>query len=334
MKKALVTGANGFIGSNLVRHLIQKGWDVCGLLLDGTSKTPLEGLPVQIFYGNILEPDSVINAVKEVDVVFHLAALTSDWGPKEKFFLINATGTKNMLEVSTNAGVQRFILTSSIAVHRYSGHLFSDENTPLDCPRDFHYGMSKIEAESALREYHQKGKLEGVIIRPALFPFGPNDMTSFYPLARSLEHGYFVFTGGGKSKLTTAYVENLCEGIYLAAISPEAPGNVYLIGDEKPISWKELIGLFCRELGVPPPKISIPSWLADLTGKTFEYFYKTFNLTGTPPVTRYRASLMAKDLVFVSQKAKKELGYHPVVTIEEGIRRTVKWYRSIQYKTD
>jgi nucleoside-diphosphate-sugar epimerase len=270
MTTALVTGANGFIGSNLSKVLCGRGWDVRGLVLKGTPEDFLEGTAVKIVYGDILRPDSLAEASRRVDVVFHLAALAADWGPAEKFFLLNARGTRNMLEASAAGGARRFVLMSSLAVHRYGGHSRSDENAPLDCPEDFPYGRSKIEAEEAVREFHDAGRIEGVIVRPGLFPFGPNDTTSFCRLARALERGLFAYVGGGRSRLTTAYVENLCAGVELAGREKNAAGQTYVIGDDEPVSWRRLIELFCRELG-----------------------------------------------------------YRPAVPLEEAVRRTVAWYRTL-----
>ena len=335
MGAALVTGANGFIGSNLARHLLGRGWDVLGLVLKGTPEDFLDGTAVKIVYGDILQPASLASALKEakakatkLDAVFHLAALAADWGPAQKFFSLNAQGTRNMLEASAAAGVRRFVLMSSLAVHRYSGHSRSDETAPLDCPEDFPYGRSKIMAEKAVHEFHDAGRLEGVIIRPGLFPFGPNDTTSFARLARVMERGMMAYVGGGSARLTTAYVENLCGGVELAAREKRAAGQTYVIADDTPVSWRELFELFCRELGIRPPWLSVPYPVARISAAAAEQLWTRLKLKGEPPLTRYRAQLMAGDLVFVSDKARRELGYKPAVPLDEAVRRTVAWYKT------
>jgi len=327
VSSALVTGANGFIGSNLVRLLAEKNWEVRSLVLPGTALAVLEGLPTKILFGDILEPSSLEAAVRGVEVVFHLAALARDWGPREPFMKVNVGGTRNVVEAAAAGGVRRVVLMSSLAVHDYRGHRGAGEDTPLDCPADFHYGRSKIACEALLREAHEKGRIEGVVVRPGVFPFGPNDTTSFAKLAPALEKGIFAFVNDGEARLSTAYVENLCHGLVLAATYGRAAGKTYVIADDVEITWRELFTLFCRELGVKPPRLSVPYPVADAAAAATERLWSVIHPDEEPPLTRYRARVMARDLHFVSRKAKLELGYAPPVDLEEGIRRTVAWYR-------
>ncbi len=328
--KALVTGANGFIGSNLVKLLLERGWQVRSMVLKGTPLDFIENLDTEIVHGDITRPETLPHAVDDMDVVFHLAAIASDWGPKELFMRVNAEGTYNMLEASARAGVKRFVQMSSVAVHAYNGHHRSDETAPRDCPEHVYYGRSKILAEDYVMDFHKQGKLEGVIIRPGLFPFGPNDTTSFYRLARVLEKGAFSYVNGGRAKVSTAYVENLVHGMELAAKHEKAPGEVFIIADGWELTWRELIGGFCEELGAGKPRLSIPYPVADLTGRIMEGIWRAFKLKGEPPVTRYRASIMKDDLFFVPDKARRVLGYEPPVDFDTAVKRTVEWYRSVK----
>jgi nucleoside-diphosphate-sugar epimerase len=327
MPVALVTGANGFIGSNLSKTLIERGWKVKGLVLTGTPIDFLDGLDVEIHEGDVRRPHSLSKALKNVDVVFHLAAVAKDWGPAELFFSVNVEGTGNLLEASVKGGATRFLLMSSVAVHRYGGHYGAAENTPRDCPDDFPYGRSKVLAEDRVRAFHERGDIEGVIVRPGIFPFGPHDTTSFYRLAGALETGRFAFVDGGRARISTAYVENLCHGVELAGRQPRAAGETYIIADDVTISWRGLMERFCRELGVRPPRLSVPYPVAHGLARLLETLWTTLPLKGEPPVTEYRARLMHRDLHFVSRKAREALGYVPPVPLDKGIRRSVAWYR-------
>ncbi len=329
---ALVTGANGFIGSNLVKILIERGWKVRSMVLKGTPLDFIEGFDTEIVYGDITEPETLLSAVEGVDVVFHLAAIASDWGPEELFMRVNAGGTLNMLEASARAGVKRFVYMSSVAVHAYNGHRGTDETAPRDCPSYLYYGRSKIKGEDYVNQFHSEGKIEGVIIRPGLFPFGPNDTTSFYKLARALEKGAFSYVNGGRAKVSTAYVENLVHGLELAGKHEKASGEVFIIADPWIVTWKELIEKFCDALGVKHPWLSIPYPVASIAASIMEKIWLLFKIKGEPPVTRYRALLMKDDLVFSSKKAQKLLGYSPIVDFDEAIKRTVAWYRKVKGK--
>jgi len=328
MRAALVTGGNGFIGSGLVRTLLERGWTVRTFVLGGTSLEFLEGLKTEVFFGDVCEPETLWPALDGIDTVFHLAALARDWGPPDLFMKVNAAGTRNVLDAAAARGVRRFVLVSSLAVHDYCGHYGADEDTVADCPVHLPYGRSKILAERHVREFHDSGSIEGVVVRPGIFPFGPNDTTSFSRLAAALERGLFAYVEGGRARLCTAYVENLCQGLELVGRRPAASGRTYIIGDDVDLSWRELMELFCRELGVRPPRLSIPYPAAHAAAASTEAVWSKLGLRSEPPLTRYRARLMRGDLYFVSTRARRELGYAPSVPLEEAVRRTVSWYRS------
>jgi nucleoside-diphosphate-sugar epimerase len=328
MPAALVTGANGFIGSCLVRTLLDRGWTVRSLVLKGTSLEFLEGARTEVFFADICEPETLGPALQGMDTVFHLAALARDWGPADLFMKVNASGTENVLRAASAAGASRFVLASSLAVHDYCGHHGANEDAAVDCPPWLAYGRSKVLAERHVRRFHEQGGIEGVVIRPGIFPFGPNDTTSFSRLAAALEKGLFAYVNHGRARLCTAYVENLCHGMELAGRRPAAAGRTYVITDGVDISWRELMELFCRELGARPPRLSIPFRAAHAAAVAAESLWTGLGLRSEPPLTRYRARLMRGDLFFVSGRARDEMGYAPPVPLDEGIRRTVAWYRA------
>jgi nucleoside-diphosphate-sugar epimerase len=323
--KTFVTGANGFIGSNLVKCLLSRGHEVKGLVLHGTDIKSIENTGCEIIYGDIRRVSEFEKHLEGVDVVFHLAAKVSDWGKWKDFYEINVEGSKSLVESCVRKGVRKFVFISSLAVHKPRGYENGDESAPRD-NRNFPYALSKIMVEEFLEECHEKGRIETTIIRPGVFPFGPEDMTSFYKIARAMEKGLFGYVNGGKALLCTAYVENLVYGISLAGEKNEANGKVYVIGDNVKIRWRELTEIFAKHLNVPPPKISLPYFLAKGLAMLMEGLYKTFSIDSPPPLTNYRVSLIAKDFFFSSERAMKELGYLPQVSIEEGVKRTVEWF--------
>jgi len=327
MKNALITGANGFIGSNLCKFLISKGWNVRGLVLKNTSLKFLENLDIDLFYGDISDNNSIKSSCKNIDVVFHLAAIAKDWGNKDIFFKVNVNGTENILNEAVNENVKKFIFMSSIAVHKYYNFIDADENTKRDCLETFSYGFSKKLAEDIVNNFYNQSKIQTVIIRPGLFPFGPNDITSFFKLALALEDRKFLFINKGNSLLSTSYVENLCYGLELATLNNNSSGKTYIISDDIKITWKELIEKFCKELNIRSKFFSIPYRLANFLGTFTELIWKGFKLKTDPPLTKYRVSLMKNNLHFSCNKAKEELNYRPLINLDEGIRRTVEWYK-------
>ena len=323
--KVLVTGANGFIGSNLCEKLIEKGFEVRALILPGSPEWYLEGIEVEKVYGDVCQPETLEKAVEGIEVIFHLAGIARDWGRWQDFIRVNAWGTENIARAGAKAGVKRILFTSSVAVHHYRDIFDGTEELERDCGR-FAYGKSKIFAEDKLRAVSEESGIEYVIIRPAVFPFGPRDTTSFYRMAQAIERGIFGYVNSGRSKITVSYVENLCEGMVLAGTLEQAKNQVFLISDQA-IAWQELVEKFARELGVPPPRLNTPFPIALLVAGMMELVWKLFFLSGEPPLTRYRVRVASKNLIFSSQKIERMLGWKPRIGLEEGIKKTVKWYQ-------
>ena len=331
--KVLVTGANGFVGSNLCKGLLEHGYEVRALVLPGTNEKNLAGLDVEIVQGNLLEPDSLKIAVENVDIIFHLAALVSDWGPRKLFMDVNFHGVKNILDMAVDAKVKRFVFMSSLAIHKFKGWNGADENTPREnCENP--YSESKIASEDLCNEYFRNSKIETVIVRPGFVIFGPGDMMLFYRVAKTLEQGKIYGTiNKGVAKFCYSYVENLVDGLILTGEHKKAAGETYIITDGG-LTWNEFNESIACKLGVKPPSTSIPSWLAYPFVTILEYIYKLVKSKNAPLLTRYRVGVQAKDCFFVSYKIEKELGYQAKISLEEGLNRTINWYKKQSHNSN
>jgi len=321
--KILLTGASGFIGSALAEELARNGHAV--RVLDLQPPPPDLECPVEFVQGDVTDAATCARAVKGCQALCHLAARVGDWGPAEAYFHVNVLGTETLLAAARRAELQRFVLVSSLAVHHYGGHLQGNEQAP----RDGHinaYSRSKIAAEDALRL--QAGRVEWVIARPGVFPFGPRDRTAFYELARAMERRQLGTVNQGQALLTTAYVDNLAHGLRLTLEHPAAADQVFVLGDDEAISWADLLALFARELQVAPPRLNLPELLAYPLASGMEAAWRMVGAERAPPLTRYRILLSARDCQFSSAKAKELLGYRPGVDLQEAVRRTVAWYRA------
>lgn len=317
--RVLVTGAGGFIGSHLCQELVGHGHQVRGLDLRWQTEPDFDHLA-----GDITSHEDCVAAVRECDAVCHLAAMVGDWGSHAAFRRVNVDGTATVLAAARSAGVRRFVLVSSVAVHHYSGL----RNATEDTPRDGHitaYCGSKIAAEDVVLS--QADELEPVIVRPGLMPFGPRDRTSFYDLAQALEGGMMAYVGGGRSVLCTAYVENLVQGMRLALEHPAAAHETFVLADPWQVTWRELFTLLCRELNVRPPSRSVPFAVAYGAAAAMEGAWRLVRAARPPLLTRYRVLTAGRDCHFTSDKARRMLGYAPPVSLEEAVVRTVAWYR-------
>ena len=322
----LVTGANGFIGSALCRALQQAGCEVRGLILRGTDPGMLGQLGVPYTQADICEPDTLGEPLSGIQTVFHLAALARDWGRWKVFMRVNADGARNVLEAAANAGVRRFVHMSTLAVHKFNGHVDADEATPA-ANRINGYCAAKIVAEEHVHEFQAKGRLETVIIRPGAFIHGPGDTTVFIHLVPYLEQGKMMLINRGRQLTCYSYVENLVAGMVLAASRPEAVGETFILTDDIKITIRELMEAVCAALEIPPKFGSSPAWLARSAGWILEMLWKMARRPQAPPAHRYRANFAAKDFHFSCEKAKKMLGYRPAIPLQEGLSRAVEWYR-------
>ncbi len=323
--KILVTGANGFIGSNLCKHLSSLNFFVRGMALTGTSVENISGVVNEIVFADITKPASLKNSLSGITHVFHLAALASDWGSIHLHLKVNTGGTKNLLEASAQAGAKRFLYVSSLAIHKLNGHDGSDENLIADSMINA-YAISKRESEILVNGFFRKKIIETVIVRPGFFPFGPGDTTSFIHLAVAISKGKFALINSGKAKISTAFIENLVEGITLAGFHPKASGETFIICDDDPVSWKQIAVDIAEKLKAGNKFLSVPFKFAFIVAAIFELLWKVQNKKSPPPLTKYRVSVPRKNLIFSNKKAKIVLGYSPLVNWENGLAKTMNWY--------
>ncbi len=327
--KFLVTGVNGFIGSNLAKKLVESGHEVRGLILEGTDESNLAPFKDEIekVYGDITDLSSIKSFFTGIEVVIHLAARAYDWGPEKLFWKINFEGSANVLEAAIAGGVKRFVFMSSLAVHGFKGFEAADENTEYD-PYNA-YARSKVAVEELLNEVSKSGKIETVIVRPGFTIFGPNDKNIFsFRAYERIDNGKsFPAVNKGKSLMCYSYVENLVDGLILVASHPKAPGETYIISDGPIIPFKELLEEIFASCGREPKIPSYPSWLAFPAAGLLEIFYKLFRSKDGPLINLYRVHVSSTDLGFVNNKVVSELGYKPAISLEEAFKRTYNWYK-------
>ena len=325
-KKALVTGANGFVGSHLVEGLLRKGCQVRCLVRKTSNLRWLSGLNVEYAYCDIGEKNSLEGAVRGVDVVFHCAGLTKA-RCREEYFKANAEGTKNLVTASleSNPKLKRFVYVSSqAAVGPGADEKPLDEAAP--CRPITYYGESKLEGENIVLGYISK--LPITIVRPPAV-YGPRDtdILGFFKVANS---GFRISFGFGQNFLSLVYVKDLVDGIILAAENPQSVGQTYFVADDRVYSWKEAFEIIATVLDKKTIPLRIPKSLVfsvafiaqsfcALTGKA-----AVFNVQKAKEITRRYWGLDVS-------KAKAELGFSPEHDLVKGAEETVKWYREMSW---
>ncbi len=332
--KVLVTGANGFIGSNLTRLLLSEGHRVKAMVLPGTDLSNLNGLDCENVYADITKPEMLNGLLKETEVIFHLAAFPSlAWG--SNIFNVNYNGTENLLKEAVKSKVRRFVFMSSLVVHGFSDFRNADENTPLLKPGFFTrpYIASKIKCEELLSTC--KDKIETVIIRPGFNIYGPNDRMTSKEMLQRLETGQLMgYVNKGEMQLGYVYAENLAFGLLCAGVSENAAGNTYIIADYEPpwLHLKNLLELFSKELKIQPKLSSVPSVLFMPLAFLLDAAHFLFLRKKMPLISTYIVNTSTHHLHFSSAKAQREIGFKQIVSFEEGIKRTVQWYQKQKSK--
>jgi dihydroflavonol-4-reductase len=322
LKRVLVTGSNGFIGSHAVETLLRLGYGVRCLVRRDSDRTWLKGLDVEFHAGELLDPATLETAVGGTDWVLHLAGRTKA-SSREAFFRANAEGTGNLLRAVVEAGgrLRRFVYVSSIAAAGPdSGEKPLTEDDPPG-PVTW-YGESKLEGERIAASYMDR--IPVTIIRPPVV-FGPRDpdVLSFF---RSVRSGFIPRIGGKDSWAGFVYVDDLVRGLVTAAESEAAAGRIYYLATDGALSWTRFGRMIAESLGktahcvpVPPPLLAAVLLLHEAAGRIRG---KTgiLNLQKYP---EYRNRFWRCD----TSRAERELGFRPSVRMEDAVARTLQWYR-------
>ncbi|MGE5222236.1 MAG: SDR family oxidoreductase [Omnitrophica WOR_2 bacterium] len=318
----LVTGATGHIGNVLVRELLSTGAKVRALVLPGEDCRPLEGLQVEKFEGDILNPASLQPALQDVEKVFHLAGIISILpGKNELVRRVNVQGTHNLLEAARQAGVQRVIYTSSIhAITRAPLGMVIDERMPFDPDNTSgEYDRSKAVASLAVLKAVQEG-MDAVIVCPTGV-IGPYDF-------RGSEMGQLIYESTRKKlqfSVEGAYdfvdVRDVARGLILAGERGRR-GETYILSGER-FTIPNLVD-FVRELvGVQAPHIRIPANLAHFSSLFAPLYYRLARVK--PLFTSYSIKTVLGNSVISHAKAQRELGYS-ARSLRESIADTVRWF--------
>ena len=322
---ALVTGANGFIGSNLCASLIKRGDTVVGLVRPESDLTFLNDLSeLKVVTGDIAQKQTLVTAMQNTRIVYHVAGCAVDWGPWETFRLVNVAGVQNVMEAALQCGVKRVVHLSSVSVYGFAGGINIDENHPLVARPDDPYITTKTEGEKLALGYNSD-QLEVTVIRPAGV-YGPNDRTTTLQIAPVLLSRQFGYVDGGKHIMAPVYIDNLIQLMHQAAESDAAPGQVYNAVDDGLTTWKEYIEGMCDELDCKYPWLSVARWIAWPLAVMIDYTAKRFNKKESPMINKYRVRAVMKDHHYSTEKAKRDLGYQPMVSTREGIKKTIQWF--------
>ncbi|MCX5848963.1 MAG: SDR family oxidoreductase [Deltaproteobacteria bacterium] len=314
MYRVLVTGATGFIGKGLCKRIVAEGWTVRGSV---RSENQAHLLPREAEYVQIdsIGPDTDwTNALTDVETVIHLAGRAhiikdTSFGSLSEYRVVNTAGTERLARFAASKGVRRFVFMSTVKVNgegRASAYTEKDIPNPSDS-----YGISKWEAEKILKIIADQTGMEVVVIRAPIV-YGPEVKANFLRLLRAVDQGIFLPFARINNKRSMIYLNNLVDVIMTCLTHPKANGT-YFVRDNKDMSTPELIRLLAMALGKPERLFYLPLSLLNLGGWMTGNSKAIDTLTGS--------------LTVDSSKIKRELGWEPFFSVEEGIMETVRYYK-------
>jgi len=312
----MVTGATGFVGHVLCNRLLEQGFSVRGTLLTSENSSALAVGVEPVTVGSLGTDTQWSHALTGVDTIIHLAArvhIMDDHAadPMNEFRNVNVEGTAQLAREAAKAGVKRLVFISSIKVN---GEETPTPYTPDSTPNPSDpYGISKWEAEQALRKIEADTGLEVVIIRTPLV-YGPGVKANFINMIKIISRGIPLPLASITNKRSLIYVGNLVDALAVCAVHPDAAGKTYLVSDGEDVSTPGLVRRTASALGVPARLFPTPVSLMKLVGE----------LTGmSGAVNRLTGSLTVD-----SSKIRQELGWAPPFSMEEGLAETAKWFKN------
>jgi len=321
--KVLVTGAEGFLGSYIVEQLLAQGHQVRGLTRRNSSR--LAGLGIEAVEADLRDRQAVVDACRGVQIVFHTAAITGIWGPWKHFYQTNTRGTEHVVEGCRTHGVGRLVYTSSPSV-TFDGtsQIGVDESIGYSRRWLCHYPRSKALAEQCVLAANGRDGLLSCALRPHLI-WGPRDPHLVPRLIARARAGRLRRIGDGTNRIDTMYVENAAAAHLqaAAALVPGSPvaGSAYFISQGEPVNCWEWISRLLGLAGLPPVEKATTSRAAWRLGALMELAWTLFRLPGEPPMTRFLAVQLSTSHYFDISRARRDFGYQPKVSTDEGMQR-------------
>lgn len=319
---AVVTGASGFVGSHLVDLLLSKGYNVRCIVRNSSNLKWLDGKPVEIHKCGLFDKEGLKQAFKNANYIYHVAGVVKSKKP-EGYIQGNVEATRTLLDVAleNKESLKRFIYVSSQTSVGPS-HSIEAVNETVEMNPITNYGRSKKAAELMVHTYMDK--LPITICRPPAV-YGERD-TEIFIFFQTFSRGLFTTIGMKDKTVSLIHVSDLVNGFYLAAINEKAVGQTYFISSEKLYNWETVGRVTSEVLGKKALHIKVPHFLV-YTIAAIAQFFAMFSCKPATLNIEKASDLIQEFWTCDTSKAVRELGYRQETSLEEGIKRTIGWYK-------
>jgi nucleoside-diphosphate-sugar epimerase len=326
--RVFVTGGSGFVGGHLIERLVRDGHEVVAMARSDRSAERVAG------YGATPSRTDLDRVgpthLEGCDAVIHAAAHVEEHGSREEFWRVNVEGTQRMLDAAKRsggvlgsagsaAGVKRFVHvgTEAILLNDTRDLIDVDESFPVPKHHRFLYSETKAEAEARVLAANDP-RLTTIALRPRLV-WGPRDETIVPAIARMVDAGSFAWIDGGRARTSTTHVHNLVEALVLALTRGEG-GRAYFVADDGTRTLKDFLSALAATRGIRIPNRSVPSVVLRPLARALEKGWQLARRPGPAPLTPFAVCVMSRSVTIRTDRARRELGYAPIVGVDEGLR--------------
>jgi len=316
-----VTGGSGFVGHNIIPILIDNGYEVQALARSNKSLKLISKLGAKPIKDDLNDlSESTKESLKQCDYVLHSAALMDFTYDPKPFYDLNVIATQNLLKLSREANIKKFIYISAAPVVPGSPIInLTEEEAGKELPKAL-YPKTKAIGEQKVLNANDRS-FQTISLRPPAI-WGPNNH-HYDDLLENVQNGKWRWIGGGNQILSTIHVKNLGNAI-LASFNSDIGGQAFFVTDGERRSMKSFFKDILEAQGLNPGDKVLPLWIASIAAHSIELIWKTFNLKSRPPVAPLMIRLMGKEFSVSDTKARKELKYKNAISIDEGIEELKK----------
>lgn len=316
MKQVFVTGGSGFVGQNLIPMLLEQGYQVKALARSAQAIQKVESLGAIAVKGDLNDANALATGVKDCSTVFHLAASVDFFASEKELKKLHVDATELLLTVARKANVRKFVYLGAASVIMNGKPIANADETFVSDNLIDGYSRTKLQAEKMVLSANNR-HFQTVSLRPPLI-WGKGDPNTLPAIIDAVGKGRMQFIDGGKHRLVTCHVTNVCHALILADQS-EQSGKAYFLTDGETPVFKDFIKKYVATQGVTVPDKHVSLGMAKMVASMMEFVWKTLKLKGHPPLYKGLVNTLGLEFITIDKKARQELGYKTFVTIEQGL---------------